>query len=132
LFSSHILTDVERIADRVGILHDGAMLVDATLDDLKQRVVRVDWTPDGERGDEALTRLDADPRVLRVGRRREGVDLTLLDADATWLAALRAAGRLGTPVVPSLEDLFLDLTGPRQPGALADVAQLLASRGDES
>ena len=38
LFSSHILSDVERIADRVGILSEGSLVVDATLEELKQRV----------------------------------------------------------------------------------------------
>jgi ABC-2 type transport system ATP-binding protein len=38
LFSSHILSDVERIADRVGILVAGKLVVDCALDDLKHRV----------------------------------------------------------------------------------------------
>jgi ABC-2 type transport system ATP-binding protein len=114
LFSSHILTDVERIADRVGILHDGRMLVDATLDDLKRRVTRWTWTPpDGAPPPDAEA-------VLRVGRRRDGYELTLLDADDGLLAPLRAQGRLGAPAVPTLEELFLDLTGPERPGLLSE------------
>lgn len=38
LFSSHILSDVERIADRVGILATGRLVVDCPLEQLKQRV----------------------------------------------------------------------------------------------
>jgi len=38
LFSSHILSDVERIADRIGILHAGKLIVDCSLNQLKQRV----------------------------------------------------------------------------------------------
>jgi ABC-2 type transport system ATP-binding protein len=38
LFSSHILSDVERIADRVGILAAGKLVVDCPLEQLKQRV----------------------------------------------------------------------------------------------
>ena len=34
LFSSHSMEDVQRIADRVGILHDGRLLVDSTTDRL--------------------------------------------------------------------------------------------------
>ena len=41
LFSSHILSDVERIADRIGILVAGKLVVDCPLDDLKQRVKKL-------------------------------------------------------------------------------------------
>jgi ABC-2 type transport system ATP-binding protein len=124
LFSSHFLSDVERVADHVGILHEGRLLVDATLDDLKRRVRRCVWLPnDGEAapvaGDE----------VLRVGARRQGFELTLLDAGDATFADLRARGDLSEPVAPSLEDLFLDLTGPAQPGLLREpIDRMLAER----
>ncbi len=38
LFSSHILSDVERIADRIGVLVAGKLVVDCSLDELKSRV----------------------------------------------------------------------------------------------
>ncbi len=38
LFSSHILSDVERIADRVGVLVAGKLVVDCALEDLKHRI----------------------------------------------------------------------------------------------
>lgn len=120
LFSSHFLTDVERIADRVGILHDGALLVDAMLDDLKRRVVRCAWAPrDGAPP-------PAGPHVLRISGKRTGVDLTLLDPPAELLASLRTHGELSPPQPPSLEDLFLDLTGPERPGLLRGGMQELA------
>lgn len=121
LFSSHFLTDVERIADRVGILHDGALLVDATLDDLKRRVVRCAWSP------RAGAAVPDGPQVLRVGERRGGHELTLLDAPPDLLASLRAQGELSPPEPPSLEDLFLDLTGPDRPGLLREPIDELAS-----
>lgn len=108
LFSSHFLNDVERIADRVGILHDGSLLVDATLEDLKRRVRRCQFVP--RAGAAAPTGAD----VLRVRQRRQGADVLLLDAGAERLAALRANGELSDPEPLSLEDLFLDLVGPEQ------------------
>ncbi|MEQ1892639.1 MAG: ABC transporter ATP-binding protein, partial [Planctomycetota bacterium] len=45
LFSTHILPDVERLADRVGILKDGALIVDAPLDVLKRRVQKRQCVP---------------------------------------------------------------------------------------
>jgi len=129
LFSSHVLTDVERIADRIGILHEGRMLVDAGLDELKARVRRCRWTP--ANGSEP----PGGDRVLRVGRRRDGFELTLLDPDAAVLARLGGGGRLGELQVPTLEELFLDLTGPDRPGQLtgllSEPAAMLAAEPRE-
>ena len=41
LFSSHILSDVERIADRVGIFAAGKLVVDCPLEELKKRVKKL-------------------------------------------------------------------------------------------
>jgi ABC-2 type transport system ATP-binding protein len=38
LFSSHILSDVERIAERIGILAGGKLVVDCSLEELKNRI----------------------------------------------------------------------------------------------
>jgi ABC-2 type transport system ATP-binding protein len=100
LFSSHVLSDVERIADRVSILHQGRLIVDASLDELKRRVRKCFWA--GEAPPPTL------PAVLRAERRASGYDLTLLDADEAVTAQL--GGRLSDAAVPSLDDLFLDLT----------------------
>ena len=39
-FSSHILSEVERIADRIGIIRDGRLVEEAQLGDLKSRAIR--------------------------------------------------------------------------------------------
>ena len=41
LFSSHILADVERIADRIGVLVAGRLVVDCELEELKSRVKKL-------------------------------------------------------------------------------------------
>ena len=41
LFSTHIVSDLERIADRVWIIKDGRLLVDEPLDSLKEHAVRL-------------------------------------------------------------------------------------------
>ncbi|MHC4133028.1 MAG: ABC transporter ATP-binding protein [Planctomycetota bacterium] len=41
LFCSHILSDVERIADRIGILCAGKLVVDCGLEELKERVTKL-------------------------------------------------------------------------------------------
>ncbi|MCE5240361.1 ABC transporter ATP-binding protein [bacterium] len=40
-FSSHILEDVERVADWIGILHEGRLVVQSSLEDLQAKVKRV-------------------------------------------------------------------------------------------
>jgi len=119
LFSSHILADVERIADRVGILHEGGLIVDATLEDLKRRVQRRFARFDGR-----VPSFDDLPNVLRVQKRRDGYDLLLRDLDEAGEQKLRAlATSLSAPAVPTLEELFVDLTRRVGDEALVDSAE---------
>lgn len=107
LFSSHVLTDVERIADRVGVLKEGRLIVDSTIVELCERVQRRFWTG----GNGTVPQPPVCDGLLRAQRTREGYQLTLLDLDEQQESALRAHGaKLSAPVVPSLEDLFVDLT----------------------
>lgn len=113
LFSSHILTDVERIADRVGILEEGRLVVDATMIDLRKRIEKRFWKRDGAEG-QTPPQVDG---LIRARPRRQGFDLTLLDFDAQRERALRnGGGSLSEPVVPTLEDLFLDITTRNEGG----------------
>lgn len=115
LFSSHFLDDVERVADRISLLHEGRLLVNAPLDEIKRRVQRRVWTP----GPGAVE----PPRVrglLRALRRRGGFELTLADIDAEVLAMLGGGGaRLGEAHPVSLQDLFIDLTRRKDEGIFA-------------
>lgn len=116
LFSSHILSDVERIADRIGILHNGALVVDATMDDLKRRVQkRFVRSTNGKP-------IESDPSlgVLRAKSVRDGFELTLVDFDDARERALAArASFVSEGQTPSLEDLFFDVTAsaPLEQGA---------------
>lgn len=106
LFSTHILHDVERLADRVGILKDGALVVDAPLELLKRRVQKRQCVPHN----------GAPPAVeglLRARRLDGGYELVLLDLDAAREQALRAGSRqVSEPLALDLEELFLELTTP--------------------
>ncbi|MFG0316436.1 MAG: hypothetical protein ACF8XB_04125, partial [Planctomycetota bacterium JB042] len=105
LLTTHVLADVERLADRVGILHDGALVVDATRDDLRRRTsVRF------LRG-----RTPAPPPIEGLLGWRpvpDGFEVTLLDPDEE---RLRADGITfsGDGRSPGLEDLFVALTATR-------------------
>ena len=108
LFSSHFLDDVERVADRISILHDGRLIVDADTLDLKRRVQRRAWSPPSG---ETTARPPVLPGVLRADRRQLGFELTLVDCDAALESALGQGGaHLGPPSPVTVEDLFLALT----------------------
>jgi ABC-2 type transport system ATP-binding protein len=47
VFSTHIVSDIERIASRVWILKGGHILVDESLDNLKESQIRLRATADG-------------------------------------------------------------------------------------
>jgi ABC-2 type transport system ATP-binding protein len=105
LFSTHILSDVERVADRVGILSDGALVVDESLDDLKESVRQLRFF--GFQGPPPAEI----PGALRVKRERDEL-LAVIRLDGPDAAA-QLATRLGCQVEDnplSLEDLFIELT----------------------
>lgn len=84
LLSSHLLDDVERVADRVAVMVDGRLLVDSTLDDFRNRVAA--W----------VLEVPQDPSV---GRTVPGLvccrelgsrwHITVADSDAETEAAIR-------------------------------------------
>lgn len=108
LFSSHILSDVERIADRVGVLVAGKLVVDCSLDELKSRVKRLriifpERTPD----DLYLTDI--------INRRVAGREMVLTVAN--WNRQKQAIlGTFGpescTEMPMTLEDIFIECTRP--------------------
>jgi len=109
LLSTHILHDVERLADRVGILKDGALLVDAPLDALKRRIVKRQCVATNGQAPALAGLLRAKPLA-------GGFELTLLDLDPAREAALRAqTSSLSESLSPDLEELFLDLTTRPEP-----------------
>jgi ABC-2 type transport system ATP-binding protein len=122
LFSSHVLADVERICDRVGILSQGRLVVEGALADLLDRyalpVYRVEPEPgQGAVMDALATRLRGLDWVTAV-RLEHGL-LTVAVSDPTRagreLLALVAAADVGVVSIararPTLEDVFLLLTG---------------------
>ncbi|KMM75886.1 ABC transporter [Xanthomonas sp. NCPPB 1128] len=104
LFSSHIVSDLERVASRVAFLNQGRLLLDQPLDDLKDRVLRIGIPAPAAAALEAPLRGELS--------RRQGADGSLvLVLHATDLpsALLTVPGiridRLG------LEDLFIEVVG---------------------
>jgi len=116
LLSSHLMTEVEQMCDRIGVIRRGRLVAEGTLDDLRGRAeLRVRATPvhrarqlvatlpgvDGARVDDGALMLAADPR--RAGE----INRLLLD-HGVEVSEL-------TPVHATLEDVFLGLV--REEGA---------------
>lgn len=107
LFSSHILSDVERVADRVAIIEQGRVLLHRPLDELKEEVRRIRLRfPGGAPGDFQF------PAALRIQRTASEILLTV-DRYTDEMRA-RLAEETGADIhiqTLGLEDLFLDLVG---------------------
>jgi ABC-2 type transport system ATP-binding protein len=115
LFSTHILADLERVADHIGLMDRGRMMLSGSLDTLQGGMRRVQVIFD----DDHVPAGFEIPGELR--RRIEGPVLTAvvrLTRD-DQLHHLRAHENLRVQEHPlGLEDLFIDLMepGPRAPG----------------
>ena len=81
LISSHMLSEIELIADDIGILNHGRMLFEGSLDELRQSALQAGFAADNEINstnleDMFLSMIDNDNRkmgALRAGKRRAGV-----------------------------------------------------------
>src|ERR687890_2304167 len=104
LFSSHIVEEVERVADYVGIINDGELLLVSTLDDIKASYKRVRYATNGTRPEVAGV-----PGVLAVENGRHEQVLTVRAWGDETLSALGERGVRNPEVLPiSLEDIFVN------------------------
>ena len=118
VLSSHLMGEVEQVCDRVGVIRDGALVAEGTVEQLRGRAtLRVRAEPLGE----AAQLVAALPEVAEVAT--HGAVLELSADVATAAAINRALVTAGIEVSEisqrraSLEDVFLELTanggGPR-------------------
>ncbi len=105
LITTHDLAGIEGIADRVGILHEGRLLVDGSLEALKARHRKVSWAPF-----EALRAEELAPFApLRIREHGLGGEAVLSQGDPTHLLD---GDRPDLKVhALSLEELFVALVG---------------------
>lgn len=110
LFSTHIVTDLERVASHVCFLHEGRLVLDAAMDDLKETHARVSLSPEAA----ADLGKSVPGEIARRRRPDGGVSIVVTrPTGAAWSGKLLAAG--GTPETLNLEDLFIEVTD--RPGA---------------
>ncbi len=104
LFSSHIVDEVERVADYVGIMDEGRLLMVSTIDDIKSSYKRVRYATNGTRPEVAGV-----PGVLAVENGRHEQVLTVHGFGDETLARLGERGVKNPEVLPiSLEDIFVN------------------------
>jgi ABC-2 type transport system ATP-binding protein len=108
LFSSHILSDVERIADRIGIFAAGKLVVDCPLEELKERVKKL-----------RVIFPEAAPQNLYlkeiVNQQIDGREMVITVANwngqkQTVLDSFKPSSCTEIPM--SLEDIFIECTRP--------------------
>ncbi|MGZ6339770.1 MAG: ABC transporter ATP-binding protein [Candidatus Limnocylindrales bacterium] len=118
--STHILTDVERVCDRVAILDHGRLVIEAPIDDLLERYARPIYRIDPEADQpDALDRLSAalrgQPWAREVRVEHGVVRLFVSDPSVAGPALLPLLAGTGVTLAgferarPSLEDVFLQL-----------------------
>jgi ABC-2 type transport system ATP-binding protein len=104
LFSSHIVEEVERVADYVGIINEGELLLVSTIDEIKASYKRVRYATNGTRPEVAGV-----PGVLAVENGRHEQVLTVTGWGDETLRLLGEQGVKNPEVLPiSLEDIFVN------------------------
>ncbi len=105
IFSTHIVSDVERIANQVWMLRDGEMIYQGELDHLKETTVRISLRPQPE-----LLQVFKGCKVIRQQLDKYQYQLCLGDWSPALAAQLQAQLPEPLQVEPlGLEDIFLEM-----------------------
>ena len=121
LFSSHVLADVERVCDQVGILDHGRLVVEGPIDELLDRfalpVYRVEVEPGQAAAlDTLAARLRELPWVTAASIEHGLLTVAVADPAVAARELLPTVGGAGLAIIsvararPTLEDVFLRLT----------------------
>jgi ABC-2 type transport system ATP-binding protein len=111
LLSSHLMTEIEQVSDRVGVIREGALVAEGTVDDLRGRAgLRVRVAPI----EEATRLLTARADVDQVTRIDGLLDVVVDPARAADITRVLVDAGLAVSEIytqkASLEDVFLELT----------------------
>ena len=129
VFSTHVLSDVERICDRIAILDRGRLVTEGPLDELlaahARPIYRLVPAPDQDAQVAALIdRLRAAPWTTDVSIEHDVVRVAVSDPEAASGEILSFVVATGVVLDsferarPTLEDVFLELVGPAKPDDL--------------
>ena len=120
VFSTHILSDVERIADSIGVINDGKLILEGPVQEIKNKK-RKDTIKlilsNPEMAKELMSRINELTFVLEVALEKEGILIKLTNAEEFGKEILSLLVREDIPVLryeilePSLENVFLEVVG---------------------
>src|SRR5215210_2685914 len=111
LLSSHLMGEIEQVSDRVGVIRDGALVAEGTVEELRGRarlLVRADPLEEASRIVRALpgigevVRVDGAIEIAAGASEAPGINRALVESGVA-VSELRAQQA-------SLEDVFLELT----------------------
>lgn len=122
LLSTHLLDDVERIADRVAVMVAGRLKVDTSLDDFTSRVSTFALAADDNSGQQSATidsQITAIPGLVEARQLGSRLQITVADADGETQAAIE---RIAANGFESVDTTFSD----------AVLSYLTRERGDGS
>jgi ABC-2 type transport system ATP-binding protein len=105
IFSSHMLSDIEKIANRVGILKQGKIFLDQELDDLKASVrqIQLDFTGAPPQHIEI-------PNILSTRKIGHSVVLTVRDVGPETIEQLKATTQAEIKLLNlNFEEIFIEL-----------------------
>ena len=120
--STHILADVERVCDQVGIINEGRLVVKSSLEELQQRHARPVFILEPEPKQEEnvatfIKAIEGRPWCTAVTAEHGEIRVRASDISKAGLELLSLASESGTRLAafrrdrPSLEDIFLHLVG---------------------
>ncbi|MEW6990328.1 ABC transporter ATP-binding protein [Colwelliaceae bacterium 6441] len=103
IFSTHITSDLERVANKVAILHQGKICHFDDLDTIKENVVRVAVRRD-ELGEISI------PHAINTHKENNQIISVVSQLDNNWADNIKAQGYQVDINPLGLEDIFLELT----------------------
>lgn len=120
VFSTHILSDVERICDSIGVLNDGKLVLQGTVQEIKNErrkdAIRIEV--DSEQTARLLTdKISNLPFVLEAAAEENNIHIQLKKAEKFGKELMALLVREDVPVIryeilePSLENVFLEVVG---------------------